>query len=212
MTVNQYEFAQYDFGRETTIKLYEEDKETQFNPFGYTGVIQSFKRHGDGSFFPFRDVARGLAVMGIGAQIIADVSLSLEIGDVTSITVTNGGSGYTTGALVTIDSPESGETATASAQVVAGIVIGITIISGGNGYKTVPTITLTPAGSETITDVATATSEISDLGSGEFTWTDILRPTVPGYMWLKAVLTKTSNGSVVSSKLLRVFVELGAPS
>lgn len=129
MTANQYEFAQYDFGRATTIKLYEEDKSTLFSETGYTGVIQSFKRHGDGSFFPFRDVARGLAVMGIGAQIIADVPI-----------------------IFTVDN-----------------------------------------------------------NTGTFTWTEALRPTVPGYMWLKAVLTKTSDNSTVSSKLLRVFVELGAP-
>lgn len=129
MTASQYEFAQYDFGRSTTIKLYEEDKATLFDDSNYTGVIQSFKRHGDGSFFPFRDVARGLAIMGIGAQIIADVPISFD---------------------------------------------------GGSGI-------------------------------GTFTWTETLRPTVPGYMWLKAVLTNINDGSTVSSKLLRVFVELGAP-
>lgn len=211
MTMDQYEFAQYDFGRATNIKLYDEDKETLFNNIGYTGVVQSFKRHGDGSFFPFRDVARGLAVMGIGAQIIANVPLSLETGEVIGSTITNGGSGYDTGALVTISSSESGQTATASAQVVDGIVIGITLNTLGNGYRAVPTVTFTPATGEPITDVATATLEISALGTGEFSWTSSLRPTVPGYMWLKAVLTKTSDGSIVSSKLLRVFVELGAP-
>ena len=129
MTLSQHEYTQYDFGRPTTLKLYEEDKSTLFTGTGYTGVIQSFKRHGDGSFFPFRDVARGLAIMGIGAQIISNVPITFTVGN----------------------------------------------------------------------------------NTGNFTWTDTLLPTVPGYMWLKALLTNTSTNAVVSSKLLRVFVEFGGP-
>ena len=81
LTLDQYEYAQYDFGTPTNLKLYKEDKKTLFDGSGYSGVIQSFKRHGDGSFFPFRDVARGLAVMGFVAQIISDVDINFTVGN-----------------------------------------------------------------------------------------------------------------------------------
>ena len=134
LTMDQYEFAQYDFGRPINIKLYLEDKETLNDDTDYNGgVIQSFKRHGDGSFYPYRDVARGLSVFGIGAQIIANIDITFSV-----------------------------------------------------NYNT-----------------------------GTFTFDNTLLPTVPSYMWMKAVLFKgTSLESAtkkVSSDLVRVFVEFGAP-
>ena len=72
---DQYEFARYDFGRNITFRLYEEDGVTTFNATGYTGVIKSFKRHGDRAFF-FRDVAKALTVIGQVAQIIGDISVT----------------------------------------------------------------------------------------------------------------------------------------
>lgn len=130
--MDQFEFAQYDFGSTINIKLYKEDKKTLFDGSGFSAVIQSFKRHGDGSFFPFRDVARGLAVMGIGAQIIGNVPITFTTGNHT----------------------------------------------------------------------------------GTFKWDKTLLPTVPSYMWLKALLFKPdlqATTEKISSKLLRVYVELGAP-
>lgn len=134
MVMDQYEFAQYDFGRDINIKLYEEDKETLFTDTDFDGgVIQSFKRHGDGSFFPFRDVARGLSVFGIGAQIIENIDINFSV----------------------------------------------------------------------------------NFNTGTFTWTNTKQPTVPSYLWIKAVLFKgdlnASPTRVVSSDFIRVMVHFGAP-
>ena len=132
IVMDQYEFAQYDFGRPTNIKLYEEDKKTLFTGTGFTGVIQAFKRHGDGSFFPFRDVARGLAIFGIGAQIISNVDINFTI----------------------------------------------------------------------------------DNHTGTFSWNSNDLPTVPGYLWIKALLFKgpiNARTEAVSSDFKRVFIHFGAP-
>jgi hypothetical protein len=75
MTLNQYEFARYDYGRTITGKIYEEDGSTAFNATGLTGVVKAFKRHGDRAFF-FRDVARALTVIGQVAQLISDVDIT----------------------------------------------------------------------------------------------------------------------------------------
>lgn len=74
--MSQYEFAQYDYGRPTNIKLYQEDKATPFNATGYDGVIQAYKRHTDGTFYYWQDVARGIAVTGFGAQVINNVPIT----------------------------------------------------------------------------------------------------------------------------------------
>ena len=77
LVLDQYEFARYDFGRQVNFKLYEEDGITAFNATGYTGVLKSFKRHGDRAFF-FRDVAKSLTVIGQVAQIIPDITVSWD--------------------------------------------------------------------------------------------------------------------------------------
>ena len=66
---------------------------------------------------------------------------------VASITITNGGSGYTTAPAVTI-APPSGQ-ATATAITSGGAVTGFTINSGGAGYSLVPAVTIAPPSSGT---------------------------------------------------------------
>jgi len=80
LIMDQYEFARFDFGRTINFKLYEEDGVTLFSETGFTGVIKTFKRHGDRAFF-FRDVARALSVVGILSQIISDVPVTFTTGN-----------------------------------------------------------------------------------------------------------------------------------
>ena len=121
LVLDQFEFMRFDFGRITNFKLYEEDGTTLFTGTGHTGVIKSFKRHGDRAFF-FRDVAKALSVVGILAQVIADVDVTFTTGNHT----------------------------------------------------------------------------------GTFKWTESLRPSIPGYLWLELQLVKT--GVQISSELVRVFI------
>jgi len=75
LVIDQYEFVQNDFGRNVNFKLYQEDGETPFDASGYTGVVKGFKRQGDRAFF-FRDVARAMSVIGLIAQLIADIPVT----------------------------------------------------------------------------------------------------------------------------------------
>ena len=61
---------------------------------------------------------------------------------VASVTVSNGGSSYTTAPTVTFTSPEdsSGETAEATAVIESGAVIGIIVTKPGSGYALIPGI------------------------------------------------------------------------
>ena len=68
--------------------------------------------------------------------------------EVTSITVTNGGSGYTSTPTVTLEAPSgsNGETATAFATLDGDAVSSITIISGGSQYTETPDVTISGGG------------------------------------------------------------------
>ena len=63
-------------------------------------------------------------------------------GAVTAITVTTGGSRYTSAPVVTVSAPPSGTSATATATVSGGVVTGITVKTPGSGYTAAPTITI----------------------------------------------------------------------
>ena len=67
---------------------------------------------------------------------------------VESITITNGGSGYTSEPVVTIDAPTgpNGIRAEAFATVENGKVVSINLISTGNQYLTTPTVTISGPG------------------------------------------------------------------
>lgn len=72
------------------------------------------------------------------AQAVATVSR----GEITSITVTHGGSGYAAAPAVTIAAPKGtgGETATATATLTGGQVTAITITKAGSGYLLPPQV------------------------------------------------------------------------
>jgi hypothetical protein len=79
---------------------------------------------------------------------------------VSEITLTNGGSGYTSAPTVTIQSPSGPGVAIpaqASATVENGVVTGITLLGGGSQYTQAPTITISApnVGVNTATAVAT---------------------------------------------------------
>lgn len=78
---------------------------------------------------------------------------------VASITVTNGGTGYTDATPPTvIITGGGGEGATAIATVVSGIVTAVTVTNGGTGYTSPPTITFDNTAAGGITSLATATA------------------------------------------------------
>lgn len=79
---------------------------------------------------------------------------------VKQITVTNGGSGYTSAPTVTISGGD-GVGATATATISGGKVTAITVTNGGTKFKTVPTISITGGAGTGATATATLT-QITD--------------------------------------------------
>ena len=86
-------------------------------------------------------------------------SQTLRIGIVNTISVLDGGSGYTSPPTVTLT--EGGGTgATATATVSNGAVTTISVLDGGSGYTSPPTVTLTEGGGTGATATATLAKNI----------------------------------------------------
>ena len=81
------------------------------------------------------------------------IKLAAGGGAVTGITVTAGGTAYTTAPTVTITGG-GGSGATATANVTSGAVTSITIVSGGSNYGTAPTVAFSGGGGSGAAGVA----------------------------------------------------------
>lgn len=115
---------------------------TQAGGLGTVGAIAeyspSFNTTG-GWLSPNYGFSPGATYTGAGSLATATATLSGT--SVGSITVSAGGSGYTTAPGVTITSA-TGTGATAVATVSGGVVTGITVTNAGTGYATAPTVTI----------------------------------------------------------------------
>src|SRR5262249_24584314 len=94
---------------------------------------------------------------------------------VSGVTLSNGGSGYTSAPTVTFSAPQQagGIRATGTATIVNGVVTGVTITDRGTGYTAVPTVTFsapttgtTPTGTANL--VTRAVTITLNLGSGTY--------------------------------------------
>ena len=83
------------------------------------------------------------------------LTVSSITGAVSSITVTAGGSGYTSAPTVTIADPVTGTTATATATISAGAVTSIAVDEGGTNYLVAPTVTISGGSGTGATATAT---------------------------------------------------------
>ena len=113
--------------------------------FWAMGIGNSFTKFEKLEFISvYADNTVNLGAVGAGSGAIATANVDVN-GRVASIDVTNGGTGYTSGATVSIASPGgSGQVATATASVSNGVIIRITVIAPGSGYTSSPVVTISP--------------------------------------------------------------------
>jgi hypothetical protein len=79
----------------------------------------------------------------------------------TGVTVTAGGSGYTSAPLVNFGGPGTG--AAGFATVAGGVVTGVTITNSGSGYTSAPTVTFVGGGSGATATAAVVASQTANL-------------------------------------------------
>ena len=84
---------------------------------------------------------------------------SVRYKNVESISITAGGSGYSSAPTVTFSAPSLGTTATGTATISGGAVTGITMTNVGINYQTAPTITFSGGGGNGAAATATIDTE-----------------------------------------------------
>lgn len=111
--------------------------------------------------FTLDTAPRGIALANNQVIISGQVYIGLESSVslpvnrlVTSYTVTNGGSGYTTPPTVTVTGG-GGSGATATATVVGGVVTAVNVVNTGNGYSSPPTVSFSGNGGAAATALVT---------------------------------------------------------
>jgi hypothetical protein len=88
----------------------------------------------------------------------------------TTVTITNGGTGYTKAPILQISAPPAGGVpATATATLTAGVITGVTVTNQGAGYTAAPTITVVNANGDTTGSGAILTVNATLSGSGTVT-------------------------------------------
>ena len=136
----------------------------------------------------------------------ATATASLTGNNVTSLSITAGGSGYTSAPTVVFDNTGTGgSNATATATVTNGVITGLTIGNQGSGYTSAPTITFFGGGSY----VDTTVSITGGGGTGATATATLLSGAVND-------VTLTNNGTSYASltslvnRLLSIQTNLGA--
>jgi phage tail sheath protein FI len=97
-------------------------------------------------------------------------AVSVPTGTVGTLSLTSGGTGYTTTPTVSLSAPQiaDGVQAVASITMIGGTVTAITLTEGGSGYTSAPTITISGGGGTG----ATATATLSATGVNTVTVTE----------------------------------------
>ena len=136
----------------------------------------------------------------------AIISSSL-IATVASVTINNGGSGYTSPPQITFSGGNATSQAIAVATITAGSISSITIVSPGYGYTSVPVVSATapPAGGNvpTLTAVITQTATVqttATAGSNTVQAT-LLYPTDPGTAGNATVVSTAGTSSLATSTI-----------
>lgn len=132
-------------------------------------------------------------------------AVSSLTGAVTSLTITNAGTGYTTAPTITIAAPAT-ITATGTATVSAGAVTAIAVTGGSNtggaGYTTAPTVTVAAPGTTataTATSNGTAVTAITVVDGGTaYAIAPVVTISAPNVTGTQAVATATVSGGIVT--------------
>jgi len=132
-----------------------------------------------------------------------------DIGAVSEVTVTNGGSGYTTEPTIAFTGG-AGADAAATATILNGEVISITVTEGGTGYTSAPTMSFSGGGGSGATatcDYATANDTPSKYPSnsdlwqlGKYTDLDTASSTNGQDIWNTTQLDKFNIGNATAAK------------
>ena len=125
-----------------------------------------FNNHSTGAGTNGMWAAKYPGVLGNSLRVSFADSSNFDTNSVASVTVSAGGTSYTSAPTVTFSAPGAGVTATGTATISSGAVTAITVTNPGNGYASAPTITISGGGGSGAT--ATAVLATDWAYKGEF--------------------------------------------
>jgi hypothetical protein len=100
--------------------------------------------------------------MGANVKILNDVFNGSK--NVTSVTMTVAGTGYTSAPTVAFSAPVGGTTATGTAVLDGATVASVTVTNAGEGYVTAPTVTFSGGGGSSAAATAVLTTNADQSG------------------------------------------------
>ncbi len=84
-------------------------------------------------------------------------------GTVVKVSLTNGGSGYTSAPSVSFNNAGTGGAGASATAEIAGIVTGVNVTNGGRGYTSIPNVTFTGGGGSGAAGTAVMTNSVSSV-------------------------------------------------
>ena len=128
---------------------------------------------------------------------------------VSSITITNGGTGYTAGALI-VDNTGTGGTGLAGTYTVdgSGVINGITITNRGSGYNSVPTVTPQAGGSNAVLTAVLSSADYNTAIGYQSSYSNTYGDynTAHGYQTLYSNTTGVNNSAFGALALLSTTI------
>ena len=122
-----------------------------------------------------------------------------SLGTVEGITVTAGGTGYTSAPTVTLSGGGATTQATATATVVSGVVTTIAVNTAGVGYVTTPLVTITGGAGNNATATANLQASATEL-------TTVYTPTPYNFDFNLSIMVKNSDdGAQILEQILPFF-------
>ena len=149
---------------------------------------------------------------------LSDVSLNTDLtnvsalssGFVSSIAVTNGGSGYS--AIPTVTITGTGTGATAYASVSNGAITAINIVNAGWGYTTAPTVTISGNGSAIATAQVTNYNFLQTANAGyDTSYIEYLRYALANYMCSEYGIEFNPESARILNSMKRTLMYVSPP-
>jgi hypothetical protein len=123
-------------------------------------------------------------IVGSGAGHGATATATITTGTISAVTVTSGGTGYTSGKVGIVFVGGGGSGATCTVTVTSTTVAAVTVTGGGSGYTSAPTVVITAGASITLDSSTSTTTGIYPLFcKARAAQSKLNVPATPGARW-----------------------------
>lgn len=144
---------------------------------------------------------------------LTNVFAPLSSGFVSTIQVTNPGSGYTQIPTITISNSSTGDNATAFASVQNGSITAINLVHAGSGYTQTPTVTISGNGTGAVANASLSSFNFLQTGNAGYdtSYIEYLRYALAEYMCSEYGILFNPQSEKILQKLQRELMYVSPP-